>query len=173
MKALKLALFATLMVVGGYANAGLIFQAGSYAYYEDDSGLEWVYASPCAGVGGCGSDVTLIDGFRFASELDWTTSFADLSELVAAFDLNSYNSDVCASAYFGSGYSHCDPTNATDGYVWGAPVGIAGSVSLSQSVYAETFLVRGQAAVSNPIPEPATLFTLALGLLAMGLRRKA
>ncbi|MDO6691993.1 PEP-CTERM sorting domain-containing protein [Aliiglaciecola sp. 3_MG-2023] len=169
MKTLKLALVGILLTVGGFANAGLIYQTGSYTYYQDDSGLEWVYASPCAGIGGCGSDVTLIDDFRFATEIEWTTSFASTAELVTAFQLDNYNSNVCAASYFGSGYSHCDANDVSRGYVWGAPSNIA---TFSTSTIAETFLVRNELA-SNDIPEPTTLATLALGLLALRFRKKA
>ncbi|MFA3792483.1 PEP-CTERM sorting domain-containing protein [Aliiglaciecola sp. SL4] len=168
MKTLKLALIGMLLTVAGVANASLIYQSGSYTYYEDVNGLEWVYASPCAGVGGCGNDVTLIDDFRFPTELDWNTSFVDLSALITAFEIDLNNTNACASAYFGSGFSHCDFGNVTAGYVWGAPTSIASSPTIS---FGETFLVRNQARSS--IPEPTTLATLALGLLALRLRRKA
>ena len=168
MKSLKLALFGALLAVSGLANAGLIYQPGSYTYYQDDSGLEWVYASPCAGQNGCGNDVNLIDGFRFASATEWSASFIDLNDLIGAFDLNNYNANVCASAFFGSGYSHCDPTNTVSGYVWGAPVGISTSINNSQLGYGETFLVRNQL---NEIPEPTSLAIFGLALVALGLRK--
>ncbi|MEP4889340.1 MAG: PEP-CTERM sorting domain-containing protein [Aliiglaciecola sp.] len=169
MKTLKLALLGILLTAAGVANAGLIYQTGSYTYYADDNGLEWVYASPCAGIGGCGNDVTLIDDFRFATEIEWSSSFATTSELMSAFQLDNYNANVCAASYFGSGFSHCDSGDVSLGYVWGAPSSIA---AYSTSTYGETFLVRNELA-SNDIPEPTTLATLALGLLALRLRRKA
>jgi len=169
MKSLQLAIISILFSISNLANAGLIEQLDYYTYFEVGNGLEWVYASPCAGVGGCGSDVNLIDGFRFASDIEWTVSFADLSALIGAFELDNYDASVCAAQYFGSGYSHCDVINVEQGRIWGAPVGIATSESYSQSSYGETFLVRGEI---GEIPEPTTVAIFALGLLGLGLRKR-
>lgn len=171
---MKIKIFTTafamlLLSISSIANAGLIEQGDSYTYYGDGNGLEWVYASPCAGQNGCGNDVNLIDGFRFASDIDWSASFADLASLISAFELNNYAPSVCASSYFGSGHNHCDSGDVILGYVWGAPLGIAASANHASHSAAETFLVRGQ--VDGRIPEPSTLAIFSLGLLGLASRK--
>lgn len=70
---------------------------------------------------------------------------------------------LCASSYFGSGYSHCDAGDALAGYIWGAPQPIGNSDA--NNLASESFLVRGAA-----VPEPTTWGLLGLGIAAIAAR---
>lgn len=131
-------------------------------------GLEWVWASPCAPQSpSCGT--TPIDshhGWVLPTAAQWTASFTDVThDLYNAF--NPASGQLCASAYFNSGYDHCDNVNVNgqgaNVAVWQAPFTDNPNPNVD---YAETFLVRGGA-----VPEPSTWALLGTAALA-GLLRK-
>ncbi|GIU79140.1 MAG: hypothetical protein KatS3mg005_2378 [Bryobacteraceae bacterium] len=125
-------------------------------------GLEWVYAAPCAPTNGCGT-ITLHHGFRFPTQLEWTSSFSDLSQMYALFTTPS---EKCAAPYFSDQWDHCDFADFESGYVYGSP--FAPNESYRSNTYSETFLVRE----GGEIPEPASYFLVAAGLSAVALIRR-
>ena len=162
MKALK----SSLALVAGLASfssamavdvpAALIVHAG---------GGEWAWASPCApSAPSCGSDLVMHDGWVVATASDFLSSFTGFADLSAKFGAGA----LCASAYFNSGYSHCDNVNVDPFYnnvaVWNAPAAWGPNV---QDTYSETFVVRG-------VPEPGTyaLMFAGLGLVGWIARRR-
>lgn len=164
MKVFKMLLGSIFMLfaVNGHA-ASLLGQAPSAnQIYTAANGLEWVYAAPCAGESPSCGVVSLHSGFDFATEYQWLDSFGDLNGLIAAFDLNNFDSSICAAPQFSTAHNHCDPSNAIAGYIWGAPVGIASSISASTIAWGETFLVKGNL---SPVPVPAAAWLFGSALL--------
>ena len=126
------------------------------------NGNEWAWASPCAPEQpSCGNTLTMVDGFSVATAADFLADFTGFVDLSAAFSAGA----TCASAYFGSGYSHCDDVNVHPQYanvaVWNAPAIWGPNV---QDSYSETFVVKNAG-----VPEPGSSFLL-LGLGLAGLR---
>jgi hypothetical protein len=128
-------------------------------------GLEWVYASPCdsSGDNRCGS-VTLHNDFQFATNEQWTKSFANYNELAAAFKPNG--TVLCAAAYFSNEYNHCDFSNVQQGLIWNSPIAAPGG---AYTGYGETFLVR---ALEAEVPEPASIVLIGLGLAGFAAARR-
>lgn len=150
--------------------AALLGQAPSPdKIYDAGNGLEWVYAGPCAGIQPSCGVVQLHHDFRFATIDEWLSSFGDLAGLIAAFDLNNYDSAICAAPEFNTVHNHCDPGDVISGYVWHAPVGIAASEAHANNSAAETFLVRGR---SVDVPEPGVIAAFALGLFGLAALRR-
>ena len=138
--------------------ANLIVNAG---------GMEWAWASPCApSAPSCGNDLVMHDGWSVASAGDFASSFTGFADLSAKFGAGA----TCASAYFNSGYSHCDDENVNPSYanvrVWNAPAAWGPN---TMDDYSETFVVRA-------VPEPGTYALMFAGLGLVGFaasRRKA
>jgi PEP-CTERM motif len=127
--------------------AALIVNAG---------GLEWAWASPCSPVApSCGTPLIMHDGWNIAGAAQFAASFSGFADLTAQFG------SKCASAYFNSGYSHCDIGDAAIGAIWNAPAAWNGQ--FQQDSHDEAFVYRG----SVRVPEPATTALLALGLLLL------
>ena len=132
----------------------------------DAGGMQWAWASPCAPSDpSCGADLVMHDGWNVASAGDFASSFTGFADLSAKFGAGT----ICASAYFSSGYSHCDNVNVVGGpgydvAVWNAPAAWGANV---QDTYSETFVVRA-------VPEPGTyaLMFAGLGLVGFIARRR-
>ena len=163
MKTLK-SLLAVVLGLTGFSSAmavdvpaGLIVSAG---------GGEWAWASPCAPAApSCGGTLTMHDGWAVATASEFAVSFTGFADLSAKFGAGT----ICASAYFNSGYSHCDDANVNPSYsnvaVWNAPAAWGTNALASHS---ETFVVRGV------VPEPGTyaLMFAGLGLVGFIARRR-
>ena len=175
MKLIKIMFFSALMsfAVSGHA-ASLLGQAPSASQiYTADNGLEWVYAGPCAGLQPSCGVVSLHSGFDFATEFQWIDSFGDLNGLIDAFNLNSFDQAMCAAPQFNTVHNHCDAGDALQGYIWGAPVGIAASLQHALNSAAETFLVRVSDDQLSPVPLPAALWLFGSAMLGfVGFSRK-
>ncbi len=147
-------LAATAFTAQSASAAALLGQEPAPGVIVTRNSLEWVYASPCA-PGGC-SSILLHHGFRYATADEWTSSFANLADLVGAFT----NPNKCAATYFDRRWNHCDYGNLRSGYVWDSPFG-------RNISYGETFLVRGE-----QVPAPAALGLLGLGVLGIAAARR-
>ena len=137
--------------------SNLIVQAG---------GLEWVYASPCAGKQPSCGVVQLHNGFGFATDAQWNVSFSTINDLLAAF--NPASGTLCAASYFSTVYDHCDIDDVRLGYIWHSP--LAPNANGRDSDVAETFLVR--AGNVNDVPEPASLALVGVALLGAAVARR-
>jgi hypothetical protein len=122
-------------------------------------GMQWAWASPCAPAApSCGNPLVMHDGWNVASSSDFASSFTGFADLSAQFGAGT----ICASAYFNSGYGHCDDANVNPSYdnvrVWNAPVAWGPNSMDSAS---ETFVVRA-------VPEPETYALMLAGLALVG-----
>ncbi len=132
----------------------------------DFSGLEWVWASPCAVAlggdvaGGCTTPIDLTFqgplGWRFATAAEFL-----LHPVLALFeDFLQPSGYKCASEYFDLVYSHCDAGDFAAGLVTSLPVP---NGTLYGPFY-ETLLVRDL----SPVPVPAAFPLLLTALGAFG-----
>lgn len=155
------------LVSAGTAHAGVLLgQEPPAALIVRTGGHEWVYASPCGGGADSCSPVLRHHGFDFATAAEWTSSFANLDALIAAFTVNG--EARCASSYFSVNYDHCDLSDLQVGAIWNSPFGNGVNESA-----AETFLVRP--ADPSDVTEPESFALLIAGLsslVACGRKRK-
>lgn len=135
----------------------------------DRGGYQWVWAAPCAPAQpSCGNALTLTDGWSIPTTGQWQSSFTDTMDVYNVFTMNG-TGQLCASAYFDSGYTHCDSGDLQQGYIWGAPAPIGNSDANNPA--SEAFLVRADVA---PVPEPSSFLLLGSGALGIfgTIRRK-
>ena len=99
------------------------------------SGLEWVWASPCAQGGSGPCNITIDvghDGFNFATPAQF-----------ALFPFSSFSpSGPCASAWFDFTFNHCDQNDMNAGRYGSAPNGGSPANGGAMGGFHETVLVR-------------------------------
>ena len=132
-------------------------------------GMDWVWAAPCAAEQpSCGATLTLHDGYQIPTAAEWTASFANYTDVYNAFNLGP-GGELCAAAYFDSGFTNCDPSDVQAGYIWGAPQPISNSIGGATNTNSDSFLVREG---GGEVPEPSTYALIGLGLAALFARRR-
>lgn len=150
--------FATVAITAAPSQASAQ-SANSFITYM---GLEWAWASPCAsGIGSsCGLEVSLTDGWRYATVSEWASRPAPADFLDAGGNYLGVGGQMrCAAYFFGSGYSHCDYNDAVTGYV------MSGLGNGNDDPASETWLVRtANEPPGSTVPEPATMLLLATGM---------
>ena len=123
---------------------------------------QWVWADPCAAqepsCNPSGQDLTLTNGWTIPTDAEWLASFTDTADVYNAFNVT--NGYLCASAYFDSGYTHCDAGDVQNGAIWHAPAPI-GDPIYSNDPRADSFLVR------SATPEPSSLLLFGSGMLGV------
>lgn len=141
-------------------------------------GIDWAWAGPCAPFAGSSCNLEGDTLTAFQAGEGWR--IPTLVEFTARPEVSDFGGK-CASAYFGSGYGHCDfgdpdvPGGAVPGvkpvgylYDYGYNITSNGSDSV-----AETWFVRNG---GGAVPEPATWAMMIIGFGAAGSmirRRKA
>ena len=165
LKAVAAVLGATLIGSSTAHAAALLGQEPAPSLIVRTGNLEWVYASPCGGGPDSCSPLLRHHRFDFATDAQWTASFANLDALIAAFTVNG--EPRCASTYFSVLYDHCDQTDLNVGAIWNSPFGNGVNESA-----AETFLVRTVEPAEVAEPESLLLMALGLAAVAAGCRKR-
>lgn len=126
------------------------------------AGYDWVWASPCAAEDpSCGTPLIGHDGYAIPTDAQWLASFTSYTDVYNAFNANG---EKCASAYFNSGYDHCDPGDLQIGAIWHSPLA---DPEYWGNLASDSFLVRSEA-----IPEPSSFVLIGLGLATLIARRR-
>lgn len=152
--------------------------------------LEWVWASPCAGVEpSCDNEgdapgnpafpdsdlakLLPMHGFNIPKDTQWTASFRDLADLHSAFAPNgNFAPVICGASYFSQDWDTCDPQDLSDGLVWHSPFAL--NENARNNALSETFVVREASVIPTPLPPSALLFGAGLlGLAAWRWKRIA
>lgn len=177
------------MMVMPVQAAALLGQLPHQSIIVTRGNLEWVWASPCAGVeDSCdnegpnpspiGPDSDLknrlpLHGFNLPTDTQWTASFADLADLHSAFAPNgNFAPVICGASYFSQDWDTCDPNDLSNGYVWHSPFAL--DENARNNALSETFVVRQAPVIPTPLPPSALLFGAGLlGLAAWRWKRIA
>jgi hypothetical protein len=126
-------------------------------------GLEFAWVAPCApDQPSCGATLDMHHNFRVVETADWLLGFTDLMDVYNAFNPVGA-SQLCASEYFNSGYSHCDAGDLYSGYAHALPVEWGGQ---ARNLAEESFVVRGEGVASVP-DAGSSLFLMGVGLAGL------
>ena len=156
MRKLLILAISAFLLCGSAFGASLLGVDPHPSLVVNKGGIDWVWAAPCA-PGGCGT-ITLHHDWKLPTATDWAV-WSDLDQFFNAFNTPT---KLCGAAYFSNQYDHCDASDVAAGYVYNSP--LAAGPQYAADGLAETFLVRGEAAV---VPEPGSFALLGIGLAAV------
>jgi hypothetical protein len=165
--------------MSSHAYAGYITTDLTEDNYISYQGYDWTWASPVNETNYDREDFVngrVINTFQDADFhtgwMDIVNTIADpnLEQLFASLSLDNFKDAsgniIHSVAYWNSYFTTVDELQ------FGTRLGQKNDTPNSSSFYFETFYVRASVAPTTNVPEPATLFILAIGLVGVAIRQK-